>query len=406
MTGITIRQATPSDLDTIARLKSVAFGGDEAAVRANLEDNPRYNYRHIIVAEMEEQVVGTATVIPTQMWLSGVPVTMGAVAGVTTDPRFRRRGVFRAMMEHLIPRMHAENFAISALFPADHDLYTPFGYAPAAIWHAYSIRPDNLPRFPEAAHVRPFDPADLPTLRSIYRGGQLSQADGRLTRSAAWWERLVAEKYRTGSNRIVVYDEDGVAGYLKFRLSEENVLHVAEMLAHSDAAYRGLWGYMATLPHVAAIEYVAPADDPIFHLLRKPADRHGGNRGWIFDDIYHATASFMLRIIHLSEALTARFYPHNMMGHRILKIHDSLLPANEQSLKFRIVDGRPETRPADDAPADIETDIATFSQIYCGFLAPETARRLGRLRADDESVAWLGRAMQTRPLYMHSGDWF
>jgi len=406
MTEITIRQATPSDLSRIARLKSIAFGGEEAAVRANLENNPRYNYRHIIVAEMEGQVVGTATVIPTQMWLSGVPVEMGAVAGVTTDPKFRRRGIFRAMMEHLIPRMHAEGVAISALFPADHALYAPFGYAAAAVWHAYSIQPENLPRFPEAAHVRPFDPADLPALRSIYRGGQLSQADGRLTRTAAWWERIVAEKYRTGNNRIVVYDDGGVEGYLKFKLSDDGLLHISEILVHSDAAWRGLWGYVAALPHVSAIEYLAPADEPILHLLRKPADRHGGNRGWIFDDIYHATASFMLRVIHLPEALTARFYPHNMMGHRILKIHDSLLPANGQPLKFRIVDGRPETQPADDSPPHIETDIATFSQIYCGFLAPETARRLGRLHADDESVAWLGRAMQTRPLYIHSSDWF
>jgi len=403
---ITVRPATLDDLDAVAHLRAEAFGGDEVEARANVEGNPRYNYRHIVVADLDGETAGTACAFPTQMWLSGVPVQMSAVGGVVTHPDHRHKGVFKAMMEYLLNRMAKEGAAISALFPAAHALYQQFGYAAAANWQAYSIEPGNLPTFAEAEAARPFEADDLPTIRSIYRGGQLSQTDGRLSRSNSWWDNLAAEKYRAGDKHIAVYDRDGVEGYLKYHITAENALRVDEMLVSDDAAYRGLWGYMAAQPKIQAIEYVAPPDEPIFHLLDIPADSHGGNRGWIFNDVYHVTSSFMLRIIDLTEALTSRFYPQNMMGNRVLKIHDPLIPANEELVNFRIVDGRPDTLPLDGQTPQIESDIATFSQIFCGFLSPEMARRLGKLQADDESVAWLSKAMALRPLYIHSGDWF
>jgi hypothetical protein len=95
-----------------------------------------------------------------------------------------------------------------------------------------------------------------------------------------------------------------------------------------------------------------------------------------------------------------------MMGNRVLKVHDPKIPQNEAPINFRIVDGRPDILPIEGKEPDLETDIVTFSQIYCGFLPPDTARRLGRLKADDDTIAWIERAMRTNPLYIHPGDWF
>lgn len=404
---ITIRPATDDDLDTIGQIMAAGFGGEPARWRANLEDSPRYGVSRMIIAELDGQPVGNATAFPTQMWLSGVPVQMGAVADVATLSDFRNRGVASAMMQHLLQKMAQEGMAISALFPAVHDLYGRYGYAEAAVWHAYSIAPDNIVTTAEADHVRPFADDDLSAARSIYRGGQLSQADGRITRSNAWWDLQVAAGYRSGNNHIVVYEGDiGVEGYLKYSRTDGNSLKVREMFVYSDAAYRGLWSYLASQPDVARIEYLAAADDPVLHLLKKPRDSDGGNRGWVFDDIYHATSSIMLRIIDVVEALTSRFYPHNMMGNRVIKLSDPNLPQNEEPINFRIVDGRPDTIPVEGQAPQIESDIATFSQVFCGFLSPEMARRLGKLQADDETIEWLSTAMATNPLFIHADDWF
>ncbi len=402
---VLVRPAAAADMETIAHLKSLAFGGDDVIIEAD-QTGRRCAVETIIVAEAAGEVVGTACAFPTQMWLSGVPVSMGAVADVTTHPDYRRQGIFQMMMEYLLQRMAGQKLAVSALFPAAHPLYHRFEYAAAATCHAYGINPQNLTVLSERSRVRPFAETDLPALQSIYRGGQLSRADGRLTRSAERWRVIINATLRRKDTHIVVYDDGGVSGYLRYTLTADGALQVAEMFVAADAAYRGLWGYLAAQP-VAAIDYIAPADDPIFQMLTVPADRYGGNRGWCFDDVFHVTAGFMLRIIDLPAALTARFYPHDMMGRYVLKIHDPRLPGNQAPLAFRLVDGRPEVRPAQAGQTPhLETDIATFAQVYCGFLSPEQARRLGRLQADDDTIAWLGKAMALKPLYIHQGDWF
>ena len=404
---IFVRPATQDDLDLIAHLKTVGFGGDEAERRADLENNPRYNYRHMVIAELEGQAVGTATAFPTQMWISGVPLQMGAVASVITLPAFRNRGVAAAMMQQLLENMARDGLAISVLFPFVQGLYYRCGYADAAVWHFYSIKADNLSVYAEAAHVRPFALDDLPTIRSIYRGSQLSQADGRLTRSSSYWDRWLRMGRQRANFTLVVYDGDeGVEGYLAYSKSADNTLKVTELVVHSDAAYRGLWGYLAGQPDISGIDYLAPPDDPILHLMKRPRDRQGRNRGWVFDDIYHATSAGMLRVIDVAEALTSRFYPHDMMGNRVFKIHDPQLPHNERPVNFRIVDGRPDIIPLAGQTPQVETDIATFSQLFCGFLPAEAARRLGRLQADDETIEWLDKAMAAKPLFIHEADWF
>ncbi len=406
MTDILVRQAVTSDVSAIADLRSIGFGSDAATVRQHIFDNPRYTVDDIVMAEVDGKTVGTACAFPTKMWIGGVPITMGAVASVTTHPRSRMQGVARAMNEYLLQRMAADGLAISTLFPADHTLYHRYGYAPAAIWHAYSINPQNLPYFEDVAAVRPYRPDDFPALQSLYRGTQLSQRDGRLSRSVAWWKRFTAPDQRTDNRQLVVFDDDGITGYAKFLRAPNNVLKITEFVAHSDAAYRGLWTYIGSEAEISAIQYLAPPDDPIFHLLNTPIDSERGNRGWIFNDIYHATSTFMLRVINLSQALTERFYPADLRGKYILRVTDPHLPENQSPLQLRIVDGRAETHPAGASAVDIETDIITFSAIYGGFLHPADARRLGKLIADDDAVAWLGRAMAARPLFIQQADWF
>lgn len=406
MTEIVVRPAQKADVDTIAQLRSVGFGSNANAVRRHIADNPRYALKDIVMAEMGNDTCGTACAFPTQMWMSGVPVSMGAVAGVTTHPRARMQGVANAMMRYLLQKMAADGLAISTLFPADHTLYCRYGYGAAAVWHHYSIAPTNLPYFDEVSSVRPFRQDDMSALRSLYRGTQLSQNDGRLSRPKGVWQQFAQIKHPSIEQHLMVYDDDGVTGYVKYLIDAKKNLRIHEMISHTDAAFRGLWAHVATRPEVMAITCSTSADEPLFHLLNVPVDSHHGNRGWIFEDIFHGTSTFMLRIINLAQALTERFYPADLQGNVTLKISDPHLPDNGEPLHFRIVDGRAETHSAAEDAVNVEADIITFSQIYCGFLPPAFARRMGKLTADDAAVTFLQHAMTTRPLYMPQTDWF
>lgn len=403
---INVRPMATDESDEVARLRSVGFEYDQAKIRQSMEADVRGTNKYIVVAETGGELAGTAMAFPTQMWVSGVPLQMSAVGAVTTAPDHRGKGVCAAMMDYLLDRMYRDEMAITALFPADHRIYHRHGYTSVATWHSYRLSPRYLLPFALAENVRPFAAEDLRSIQSIYRGQQLSQADGRLTRSASWWQnKLTAPEALSGDNHIVVYDDGGVEGYMSYAVTD-NTLNILEMFTYSDEAYCGLWGYLAQQSRIELITYLAPPDDPVYRLCRLPVGEQTYFGSFNYTHLYQAVSGFMLRIVHLAEALTSRFYPHDMMGHRILKITDPQLSANETPIRFRIVDGRPEAQPAPDEAPHITTDIATFSQIFCGYVSPAEARRLGQLQADDESVAWLGKAMQTKPLFIHRGDWF
>jgi predicted acetyltransferase len=349
--------------------------------------------------------MGTATVFPAKMWLSGVPVSVGAVAGVAVLPEYRQIGVAAKMMKFLIMRMFAEGQALSALFPFSHKYYQKFGYGTIGDLHAYRINPSNLTIFEEGHKVRPFKPDDLAMMRVMYKG-QMTWHNGWFTRSNEWWDRLI-ERWPN----IVVFDNDDmIEGYYSYEIQTsergERELHIRELFAAEDPAFRGLIGYLAAQNEADVIEYLAPPHTPLRHALHQPIADDAQNRGWIFNDLCHVTPGPMGRIINLSTALTARFYSRHMSGERIIKATDPLIPTNEEPIQFRLVDGRAETKPASDRKPQIEADIGTLSQIMCGYLSAMDARRLGRLQADEDTCSWFDQAIVDSPLYIQAGDWF
>lgn len=403
--AVTVRPILPDEQKKIAHLRAIGFGGDEKRALAALTNNPRYDYSHIIAAEYQGEMIGTATVFPAQMWLSGVPLTVGAVASVVVLPEYRRNGVAAKMMDFSIVRMFAEGQALSVLFPFSHKYYRQFGYGTVGDLHAYRIKRSNLTVFAEGRKVRPFKPEDLPMMRVIYKG-QLTWHNGWFTRSNEWWDTLIRHW-----PRLMVFDNDDmIEGYYSYEIKTgwggNRELHIKEFFAAEDAAYRGLMSHLASQNEAEVIEYLAPPDTPLRHVLQEPVAEDAHNRGWIFNDLCHVTAGPMARIINLPAALTTRFYTRGMSGERVLRITDPLIPTNESPLVFRLVDGRAETHPTDQHRPEIETDIGTFSQILCGYLTAIQARRLGRLQADEDTCSWLDQAIVDAPLFIQAGDWF
>jgi predicted acetyltransferase len=402
---VTVRPILPDELEKVAYVRATSYGGSEAESLAGLQDNPRYNFSNIIVVEYQGEVVGTVAVFPAQMWLSGVPISVGAVTGVAVLPQFQRKGVAGKMMDFSIVRMVAEGRAMSVLFPHSHKYYRQFGYGTIGDLHAYRISPHNLTVFPEGHQVRPFTPADLPMMRVIYKG-QLTWHNGWFTRSNEWWEKIA-----TRWSKVMVFDNGGdIEGYYAYDTqlgkTGERVLQLREFFAAEDQAYRGLIGYLAAQNEADVIEYLAPPDTPLRHSLRQPKAEDAQNRGYSFNDLCHVTPGPVARIINLPAALTKRFYARHMSGERVIRISDPLIPTNEEPLLFRLVDGRAETRSADGRKPQIETDIGTMTQILCGYLTAQDARRLGRLQGSEDNCSWLDKAIADSPVYIQAGDWF
>ncbi|OQY43438.1 MAG: hypothetical protein B6242_14635 [Anaerolineaceae bacterium 4572_78] len=397
---ITVRQAvSDKDFDTIVELYALNYGVDKVSIKSTLEENPRYELSFSMIAESNGSAIGTVWMFPTQLWLSGVPLQAVVISRAAVHPDFSGYDVVRSMVEFLLVKIASLGTAVSVVFRSPYDnIYLSLGFATVTDSHVYRFSPTQLRQFPTCKFVRPFgEKDDVAYVRSIYRGTQLSYADGRLSRQHGFWDYVTNEKFRVDNNYIMVYDDGVVGGYLKYKITSDDVLQVVEVLAVDEEAYQGLWGFVAK-QSVSAVIYSAPTDGPVLDVLR-PESFHDGILP------YQVKEGFLLRVINPTESLISRFYEHNMMGNRVIKIRDQQLPANEEVIRFRIVDGRPDTLPVVSKDVDIDTDIATFSQIFCGYITPKKAHETFKLFvAGDETLLWFGRAMSSKPLYILADD--
>lgn len=403
---VTIRPIQPDELPAVAAMRAAGFGTNPEQTLVRMQNNPRYNASHVLVAEHAGALVGTGTVFPAQMWLSGVPMDVGAVAGVTVPTDYRQNGIAAKLMRHAISQMYANGRALSALFPFSHQYYGGLGYGTIGDLHAYSFTPGNVAVTGTTVNVRAFEPGDLPMMRAVYKG-QMTWHNGWFTRSNDWWANIV-ERWP----QIMVYDNDGfIDGYFIYQTSSSGdggrVLEIKEFFSAEPEAYQGLMGWLAAMPDIDRIDYMAPADTPLRNSLVQPYAAGGQNRGWIFNDLCHVTPGPMGRIINLAKAFTTRFYTRGVSGELTFKVTDPLIPANEEPIVFRLVDGRAETRPAEgNLSAAIETDITTLTQILCGYMKAVDARKLGRFATDEDTCSWLDKIIVDSPLFIQAGDWF
>ncbi len=408
MSDITIRPLAidNDDFQNFAHLHVAAIGGDPQEILETLKDNPRYNTTHVLVAEMGGKFVGKSTIFPAQMWLSGVPLTIGAMSGTAILPEMDAEAISAELTKGQVAQAAAQEYAFAVLFPKSHSAYHPMGFGVISDLHAYRIQPSNLMNFEEKANVRPYQEDDLPTMRVMYKG-QMTWHNGWFTRSKEWWNEII-----TDWPNIVVFDNDGmIDGYLAYEMQTneqgQQVLFIKEFFAAEGVAARGLIGFLADQTDVDIIDYLAPTDSVFRYSLIEPHSADAQNRGFIFQDLCHLTAGPMARIINLPTALTKRFYARHMQGERVIKLVDPLIRDNERPISFRLVDGRAEVHPAPEGKApQIEADVRTFTQILCGYLPAVDAQRLGRLKADDDTCSWLDKALVDSPIYIQSGDWF
>jgi predicted acetyltransferase len=233
-----------------------------------------------------------------------------------------------------------------------------------------------------------------------------------LARTEWEWQNQV---WREDREAVVCPSSDQVEGYLLYELTwsrERRPVKVAEWVSTSDAAWRGLAGFLASLSDQATeITYNAPREDPLLLALKEPYSAVGGIVEFVCYQAARLVSGYTLRVVHLPTALHARRYPPDLKADVLLRVDDPQLPANNQTLHVHFADGGANVAPArslfpDYTPPNVTTDIATFSQLYVGFISAENARALGRLRADDATCAVLTAAFAGAPLYLHRSDWF
>lgn len=411
---MTYRPITQDEIPTVAEIKARAFRQELAHYLDRLREGGRTTWREQRLLENAAgQPVATLTVFEREMSLNGGGLNAGLIGGVAVSPDQRRRGYASRVMNGLLQELYERELPISLLYPFSVAYYHRLGYGLVSLNHYLDVPPRNLPDYPEHLDARRATDDDRGAIRACYeRARRRPEHNGWFLRTDWEWDnRVWKENYET-----MVYPAKGeIEGYLIYELNwgaNERPLKIVEWVSATDAAWRGLVGHLTSLGEQATVvSYNGPRNDPLSLALREPYSAVGGGVEFIYYQAARLIAGSMLRVVHLPTALRTRRYLPETEAHLLLRVEDPQLPANGQPLHVHIAGGAASVAPAnslfpDEPLTGVETDIATFGQLFAGFVSAEQARTTGRLRADDATCALLTQAFAAAPLFLHQADWF
>ena len=381
-----VRAVCPDEAEAVLETLCAAFDLNVEAARPIFYGDPFYDLSHKRLLSLPEVgLVSCLTVVPTILRVGGVPVTACGVAGVATRPEYQRRGYAGALLEATVPALWEElGYSLALLHPLSAPFYRVFGWETASSLLLWSSVPSSLPRFAEAASVRPALDTDWPAIAQVH--AELTQEEtGACVRDSRRWSLIALP---VPSREAFVYeDASGITGYGLWERRE--TLFLLEMYARTPEARRGLLGFLAHQPE-PTVQWPAPAAGlaqfglPLAECSPEP--------------------DAMLRIVDLAAAFAAvhaPLYAPVLAADRAtltIRATDNGRPAN--TLPIRLTPDGVEPGSARD-PAWLRADIRILSQLYLGYCTPAEAAECGLVTCDSLATLDLAdRLFPSRTPYM------
>ena len=331
-----------------------------------------------------------------------VPSSLVAAVGVgLTD---RSRGVGRALMAGWLRERHDDGVPLSTLYMSTMAAYRPVGYELAGTRVSYQLPLEHLPREQPLA-VEAWDEGDVADVSDCYRRVGLER-NGMMDRPEWWWESRVFSDVPPDAflYRYRVIEAGRTTGYVVYTLKpdarpdfpihwapepESFAVVARELVWETEAAARSLLGFLATQRTIGSdLYWNGPANDPLLTFVPEHHPTLQGSYTW------------MMRIVHVSEALRLRGYPTGLDAEVRMRVVDPVLRGNDGTVTLSVRDGRAEVGPA--ARADLQVTVNGLAGLYSGWLSPYDASRAGLLTgATAEELAILARLFQGTSPYLN-----
>ncbi len=384
-----IRQAKPVDIDDIAYIISTSFLiSDYQGVRENIIDNPRYSYKDIIVVEDDTEIIACTKIIPLKVSFKGKIVDAGGISGVAVLPEYRKRGIADMMLRYALKRMLEAKYPFSLLYPFQHRFYRKYGWEYVGSVVFYEIEPSNIPLFDERLNVRKMKNSEREKIKKIY-AEKIKTVNFAIWRNDAFWTRVIFPNFPNP----YVYDDGEIKGYISFEMKKDEKtqteIFIKEFVSITPEAYRGLWGFFASLSEqVARIKYLAPIDEPLFDIMIEPREKDFKRPFFEFKSYASICSGFMLRIVNLEEAMNLLTTANAPNGEVTIEINDSVIPENNLKFKIVVEDFNIYVQKTNDT-ADVKTDIGTFTQIFSGFTKAISIYQTGKIWGSEKDLKFL-----------------
>jgi predicted acetyltransferase len=317
-----------------------------------------------------DAIRGTFRSWPSELTVpGGAQVSATAVTAVTVLPTHRRRGILRQMMtaEHAAARERGETVAL--LYASEYPIYDRFGYGPACRVAAWTIDARGTLVHGQASgtvELAPPTKESRDAIKVVYEAWRLRQPGEMRRRDYRWdfdlgmRDSAVEQKWK-GFLALHRDSAGKVDGYARYRGEQKfedrqarGVLHVDDLHALTDAAYRDLWRFLLEVDLVTTVK--AEGRPPTQSLP------------WILTNARAAVLSevgegLWVKLLDLRRALEARTYERP--GSIVLEVVDDEVPDGRTRV---LLDAGPDgatCRPSRRS-ADLTVHVSALAAAYLG----------------------------------------
>ena len=195
---------------------------------------PGFRREHTRIALLNGQLVGALRLTSYTIRIGEARLRMGGLGWVTTNPRFRKRGVATALMEDVLHYMREHGYHVSMLFGIP-NFYHKFGYSTSLAEYATTVTVGELSDIKVPKYkLRKGKPGDISAISKIH-----NQHEDDVACSLIRGRAHISNQWRSWENVQVMTNEQGkVFGYFVPRLKEQElILDEAGVLKREECRY-------------------------------------------------------------------------------------------------------------------------------------------------------------------------
>ena len=308
------------------------------------------------------------------LWWGAAQIPAGAIGGVATDPKYKRRGHAGGLIVQAIHILRERGCCVSPLWPFSFRWYGKFGWACPVPRLELKVWPDLVRQATATVgEVRRATAEDASAVHRLHtEGAQLR--NGQSVRSEAFWQK---EDIR---RELWVLEGDGgevdcsaLMGIGDMGRAEGKRITVRELHGASFAAQLKFVRSLADMDGVAAMRLELPPDSL---LLRTFPERFDAS-------VEHDLA---LRVLDVGQALAQLKPPENLRATVSFEVADWVVNA-DKPLAVTVQAEGGQVQVAEKADEDaLCCDINTFTQLFAGGLTVAQARAMGHLTGGNPTV--------------------
>jgi len=218
------------------------------------------------VALLDGEVAGALRLHSEVMRLGEARLRVGQLSLLSIEPRFRGKGVQRALIAEVLAGLNAQQYHL-ALLCTERGVHYPLGFTSAYPEHDILIETLEAVRVAGDWRVRDAKPGDIPAMSRIHAEND-AKVDGVLLRPEGAWPA----RWPRDAQSTAITDSTGQLLAYFVALPESFPFHVIEAGIASPAAAPALLavcGDMANDAGASAIQFGIPGNHPFAAYLRR-----------------------------------------------------------------------------------------------------------------------------------------